>query len=423
MPMLLGTKGEEILQWRASKDLLEELKAGLALKWGRSTVREAGEFLEGLIDSLDEELSYESQLSSELASLNREVAAAGAPEELGPIDARHREVLSAHFSRRGSVLALCGARNAMHDALLCRAAALAEERMLGLGQGQAPIYALLCSGDRGRDEQTLYGRNRYILLHELDSPRFSLFSRQLVNALLKAGLVDGEYALWHGSLGQWRDWLSEGEKPRRESPRDALSPIPPFAVPGRQSPPPLPEGEWRLEAMTDLCQVAGFEPLAEKARAAAGSAVQGLKGRDYFFQLARGVIHLPLALGHFGRWRLEREGEHKGEIDVERLALAPLVMAVRVMAVHAGVHEGGTPARVRSLLYKGFLDVDLASRVLKAFQCLMQLKIQSEIRTERHGGFANPEEFTLEKDERVRAAVETVLNLQKIAYQRLVGQV
>jgi len=422
MPMLLGTKGGDILEWRASAELLANLKQRLAGKWGRSSAREAEEFLKGLVVSLDEELCYESQLEEELSSLQKAVEGARRACELASLQARHREVVSAHFSRRSSVLALCSAGNRLHDALLTRAAQLAEERMLELGQGSAPVYALLASGDRGRGEETLYSKNRYILLHELDSPRFFLFSHQLFAVLKEAGVLDGESALWHGSLAEWRTLLKGGGR-RTGSAEQGLAPLPPFATPARQGPASAPEWEWRLEAMADLCFVAGFEPLARQAMAASASAVKEQKNRDPFFQLARRVIHLPLALGHFGRWRLERDGEHKGEIDVERLALSPMVTAIRVLAVHAGVHEGGTLQRVRELLYKGALDVDLAERLLKAFQCLMQLRIESEIRAEQPGAFVNPEEFTLEQDARIRSSVESVLSLQKIAYQSMVGKV
>jgi hypothetical protein len=77
---------------------------------------------------------------------------------------------------------------------------------------------------------------------------------------------------------------------------------------------------------------------------------------------------------------------------------------------------------VRELLYRGAFSVELAQRVLEALQCLMQLRITSEFRGEAAGAYANPEEFTLEQDEKIRAAFTAVLDLQKMAYQRMVGQ-
>ena len=423
MPMLLGTKGDDILQWRASAQLVDKLEAGLGSKWGRSSAREADSFLCGLIASLQEELSYESQLDDETAALDRAIAQAKAPVDLQPLQARYRELASAHFRRRNSVLALCRVCGHLHDMVLTRAAAMAEERMLQLGQGSAPIYALLVSGDRGRQETTLYSRNRYLLLHELDSPRFFLFSHQLSVALKEAGVLMGDDMLWHGSLSEWRALLGAAAPHRQEGGQESfLSPLPPFATQSRPGPQPIPEWNWRLEAMADLCFVTGYERLAADALSAAARAIQEQRNREPFLQLARRVIHLPLALGHFGRWRLQRDGEHKGELDLEEFALAPMVMAVRVLAVYAGVHGGGTVQRVRELLNKGALDVDLSERLLKAFQCFMQLRIDSEIRSEQNGAFSNPEEFSQELDARLRASFEAVLNLQKIAYQRLVAQ-
>ena len=423
MPMLLGTKGDDILQWRASAELVARLEAGLSRKWGRSSAREAESFLCGVIASLKDELCYESQLDQETASLDRLIAAARSAIDLQPLQARYREVVSAHFRRRNSVLALCGACNHLHDTMLARAAALAEERMLQLGQGSAPIYALLVSGDRGRQEETLHSRNRYLLLHELDSPRFFLFSHQLSQALRDAGMLFGDEAIWHGSLTEWRALLGGGTPHREEAGlASLLTPLTPFAAPPRQDTPSMPEWKWRLEAMADLCFITGYEPLGADALSAAAGAIREQRNRDPFFQLARRVINLPLALGHFGRWRLQRDGEYRGELNLEELALAPLVMAVRVLAVHAGVQEGGTVRRIRELLNKGALDVELSERLLKAFQCFMQLRIESEIRSERSGAFANPEDFSQELDARVRRSLDAVLNLQKIAYQRIVGQ-
>ncbi|WP_224957665.1 putative nucleotidyltransferase substrate binding domain-containing protein [Geomonas subterranea] len=422
MPMLLGTKGDDILKWRASTELVESLKKRLERKWGSSSSREAEAFLGTMIDSLKEELAYEGQLDEELAALDQDIAQAPTPTALVPLQARYRELLAAHFRRRTSPLALCGACNALHDQVLRRASQLAEERMRDLGQGTAPVYALLVSGDRGRGEQTLYARNRYLLLHQLDSQRFYLFSHQLTQALCESGLLAEGEAPWHGSLTEWRSLLKNGERHQEPRPPD-LEPMLPFSSAQKKAAPPLPEWRWRLESMADLCHVAGFEPLGEQALSAAAAALREQRGRDPFFQVARRVINLPLALGHFGRWRLERVGEHQGEIDIETLGLSPLVQLVRILALQAEVHEGGTLERVRQLLYRGALDVDLAERLLKALQCLMQLRIEGEIRSEGAGAFANPEEFSMELDARLRSALEAVLSLQKIAYQRLVGQV
>jgi CBS domain-containing protein len=423
MPMLLGTKGNDILQWGASADLVATLERMLARKWEQSPSGEAQSFLEKFIGALRDELGYEAQLSSELAALSGGIETAGTPGETLPLQARYLEVAAAHFSRRRSVLALCEVCNQLHDRTLVQATFFARERMLQLGQGSAPAYALLVSGDRGRGEQTLRSKNRYFLLHEEEGPRFLLFKRQVAAALQEIGLADDEQALWHGTLKEWRAFLGGSfAQDETGAPGNILAPLPPFAAPPKQGARELPGWGWRLQALADLCFVQGKEPLAAQALDAAAQTMQGERSRDPFLQLARRVIGLPLALGRFGGLRLQRTGEHRGELNLDELALGPLVMTLRVLALHFGIMASGSVDRIRRLLEKGALDVELAGRLLKAYQCLMQLKILSEIRNEESVAFCSPEEFDEEEDARFRSSLEAVLSLQKIAYQRLVGQ-
>ena len=422
MPMLLGTKGNEILKWRVTAGLAATLKTRMADKWGCSSARQAESFLGQYIGALKAELSYEEQFLSETSTLDEAIAEANL-DELQPLRTRYREVAAAYFRRRQSVLALCESCNKLHDRLLDRALSMAQARMQQPGQGDPPLHALLVSGDRGRGEETLLSENRYFLLYEEQNPSSWQFSRQLITALGQTGLLGAEPMFWHGSLEEWRALLGGSfPLPETEEQHCVLSPLPPFAAPQKQGSHEMPDWAWRLEALADLSFTQGDASLASEALNTATVTLQNERNRGPFLQLARRVIGLPLAVGRFGGWRLERNGEHRGELNLEELALAPLLMTVRILSVHVGIHTAGTVNRIKELLEKGALDVDLAERLLKAFQCFMRLKILSEIRSEESGAFCNPEEFDEEEEVRFRSSLEAVLHLQKIAYQRMVGQ-
>lgn len=411
MPMLLGAKGKDILKWRPSAELVASLKGSMAGKWGRSSASEAEGLLRRFIDALGDELGYENELLKEIAALDHEIDEAASPEHLQPLLSRYREVVSAHFRRRQSVLAVCSICNKLHDRMVRKALSLAQDRMLELGQGAPPIHALIVCGDRGRGEETLRSHNRYLLLHDEEGSRSFLFSRQLSGILREAGLLAGEELFWHGSLPLWRSLLTGRSSMEGDETHS------PFTDGPRQ----MPEWEWRLEAMSDLALVAGDPKPGSAALDAAARALLEERNRAAFMQLARRVITLPLALGRFGRWRLEREGEHRGEVNLEELAIRPLVMTIRVLAVQAGITSGGTVQRIESLLERGVLSVELSERLLKSYQCLMQLRILSEIRCEQSGAFCTVEDLDREEDERLRASLDTVLSLQKIAYQRIIS--
>jgi CBS domain-containing protein len=422
MPLLLGTKGQDILSWRATGQLVTSLEASLSEKWGRCSAREAEGFLGRLIESLDQEIAYEEQYQGEIDLLEKALNEADEPKKLKRLEARYREVVCAHFSRRGSILSLCEALNRLHDLILGKAALFAQQRMLELGQGKATPFTLLVSGDRGRGESTLYSQNRYFLLQQEESPSSFLFSRQLTETLSEAGLLATDLMFWHGTVEQWSALLS-ASFPQQESGdrREVLAALPPFAAPLQQGPQQMPGWAWRFEALADLAPLDPAVPAAAEAFKAARATLEKEREQGPFLQLARRVLGLPLAIGRFGGWRTQRDGEHRGEVNLEELALSPLVMTLRVLAIHSGIFTSSTVKRVSELLERGALDVELAGRLLKAYQCLMQHKVQGEIRSEEAGFFMAPEDLGETEEARLRDALESVLNLQKIAYQRLVG--
>ena len=421
MPMLLGTKGDDILQWRASTDLVAGLKELLTRKWEQCSSGAAQSFLEEYLKSLREELEFEAHQARELEALKEGISQAGSPAEILPLRTRYLEVASVHFRRRRSVLALCDLCCDLHDRLLSKAISFAEERMVQLGQGKAPSYAVLVCGDRGRHEQTLAGENRYFLLHEEQGTRFLLFRRQFASALQEVGLPGGGQTLWHGGLKEWRTFLgarlAHGEPP---APEPFLAALPPFATaqPEPQAPPGVDGSALEL---ADLAFLKGEEPFAAPALAGSVRALQGETNGDPFLQLARRVVALPLALGRFGGWRLERSGKQKGRLNLKQYALDPLVMLLRVLALYAGDASGGSVQRIQLLQEQGFLDVELAERLLQAYQCIMQLKVLLEIRGDEAGLYCSPQDFSTETEARFRNALDTVQSLQKIGYQRLVG--
>jgi len=283
--------------------------------------------------------------------------------------------------------------------------------------------ALLVAGDRGRGESTLFSRNRYYLLHAPHAPRLALFLRQVLGIFQDLGLSDAERPLWHGTLEEWRAQLMPtapaAPPPSQE---EFLAALPPFAAPQKSAPPPDPEREW-LVGLADLALTWGDPQLGAQGLETAAAALLAERDGEDFQQLARRGISQPIALGRFGRWRLERSGERRALLNLERYALEPLVSALRILALRAGAVNGGSVARLKLLLDQGILDVDLAERLLKGYQCIMQLKVLLEIRGAADGLYLNPEEFSPETEARFRGALEALLGLQKLGYQFLIGPV
>jgi CBS domain-containing protein len=91
---------------------------------------------------------------------------------------------------------------------------------------------------------------------------------------------------------------------------------------------------------------------------------------------------------------------------------------IRVLAVRADVPQTSTIDRIKSLLQKGKLGVDLSQRLLRAYHDFVSLGLQQEMRDD--GGdkaFLRPEELSESDLEALKGGLETLVNLQRIVYQ------
>lgn len=388
MPLFMGTRGDDILRWGESAQLVASLKDKLSQRWERLTLAEAASLVQRFQGALEEEIAFEAEAHREISGIFEQLersAVSDLPHLLG----RGKDEVARYFERRPSVLAHCEICNALHDRAAERVLALVVEATRGDGSDIPPAWALLVSGERGRGEQSFAGDNRYYLLFREDGGRVQRFAACAEALLQEAGFPAGG-GLWHGELVRWRQHLVEG-------------------IGGAK----LDE---EFEAVADLGQILGDQVLGGEALGVAREVLRQVRGGELLFRLGRKAVSAPLAVGLFGRFRLAREGNHRGEIDLEGLGLHPLRDTVRILAYNRGIEATGTVERIKWLLERGELDVDLADRCLKAFQLLMQLKISHH---PEEGNYLDPEGISEAQEHGFRGALETVHTLQKIAYQKL----
>jgi CBS domain-containing protein len=137
--------------------------------------------------------------------------------------------------------------------------------------------------------------------------------------------------------------------------------------------------------MFDMRPVAGdfslFETLAAQRR-------EWLKQKEAgMFKSVLACVstqHKP-PLGFFRNFVLERSGEHKNQLDLKMYGTGPIVNAVRVFALDAGVAETNTSDRLAAL--PGWPDQDpaLLRDIEEAFEFLTLLRIECQLRQVREG--------------------------------------
>ncbi|CAM4309088.1 DUF294 nucleotidyltransferase-like domain-containing protein [Paenibacillus tarimensis] len=297
--------------------------------------------------------------------------------------------------------------NEVHDAIVSRAVHLAEQEMARTGNGFPPVpYAYLLFGSGGRSEQTLSSDQDSAMLYEIPDNAdnreqveayFQAFARLVVDILKTAG-----YPPCEGNVistnPEWCESLSEFKRKLNRW---------------------FEEGHWEvvryLLIVADARMVAGEERL-----------IQELKDSFYRDTLEKPLIvrrmldntmkHKVL-IGVFGQLLKERYGEDAGSLDVKYGAYIPMVNAVRLMAIQAGIRETSTLERLKKLKEQNRLPEE-ADKYAAAFRLFLKLRLLTMERNEggmyKNNGKIAGDRLTAELRRDIKEALKAGKKLQRL---------
>ncbi|GFE56195.1 putative nucleotidyltransferase substrate binding domain-containing protein [Geobacter sp. AOG1] len=405
MSMFPVNRGGDILAWRDTVELVDGVKRQLSQKMAYLLDGDELVLLRGLQERLGEEMAVESRFAEDVEQVLSALETAGSADEMAAGYRHGKQLAADYFEQRGSVLVVQSFCSTLQDLLIRRALVLAGEWMARSGFGSPPVpYCWFAFGGAGRAEGTIAGECDALLVHgELNGEHaayFAGFSLRVIAILENCGVksvagITPVHPSWRGSINEWRSRLIEGAA-----------------------------GEKMLEDHSFLARFADLR-LVSGDSALYGETMNLIRSlfdfnRRGFDEVARGAAEMATGLDFFGRLRVAKGGEHRGEFNLEQLALGPLVENIRILAVRAGLPETATVERIKSLLGRGELDVDLSQRLLRAYHDFVSQKLRLEIRRNGEGAFFKPEELDEAKIESLKEGVEAVVNLQRIVYQRCV---
>lgn len=297
--------------------------------------------------------------------------------------------------------------NGLHDALIVRALKLAESDLARLGHGAPPVpYTYILFGSAGRYEQTLSSDQDSGIVfadadNEADAQRhaayFSLFAQTAVQTLIALGYppCDGDVI---ASNPKWNKSLSDWE---------------------RQIHAWIADASWDnvrcLLILADGRSIAGDPEMLGR-----------LKERFYSDRLSHPVIDKrmlentlrhKMLVGVFGQLLTERYGEEAGSLDIKYGAYIPMVNAVRLLAVRAGLREASTLRRISLLNDRGVLTDEEAGEATEAFELILKARMLTTSVTEEGRiigtGKLSRDQLTKEMTDALKKALKTGKALQR----------
>jgi len=284
--------------------------------------------------------------------------------------------------------------NDWHDLLIARILALTVEELAAAGFGSPPSrFAWLLLGSGGRREQTLYPDQDNALLYEAADGAQTYFAKlasMAVENLAAAGypacqgFVMATNPRWNGSLENWQEATAKY-----------------LAYP-----------DWDhvryLMIGADLRCAYGDRKLAAEF---AEWYVKQLQGHEFVHrQVADRGLQRQAAVDFLGRLRLDRFGNHEGELDVKEGGYLQVVSAVRLWALSHSIAVTPTAERIQALELAGIWHPAWADHVQAALRVLTGHRLW--------GNYLQPDSLDEADRQALKEALKTVKQLQKKTARR-----
>lgn len=118
----------------------------------------------------------------------------------------------------------------------------------------------------------------------------------------------------------------------------------------------------------------------------------------FLLHLARQCMGTRVPLSFFKNFIVNKDGEHKHQLDIKRQGLTPFVNFARVLALKHGISETNTLARLKALLTDEFIGRDIWKLANDAYELQMQQRLIHQLRQIEEGtlpdNHINPEQLS-----------------------------
>ena len=169
----------------------------------------------------------------------------------------------------------------------------------------------------------------------------------------------------------------------------------------------------------DFRAVAGDAALAESLRT---SISRGLAvDKTSLILQAKNALQNPPARGLFRQLLVETRGEHRGLFDAKLRASKPLIDAIRVLALDAGVHDStSTVERIHRLAERDSSIGPMRDALVRAHEGIMQVRFRHGTMGNGGGRYVSIKRMGATELQKLHRALQTVhelLLLVRVRYQ------
>jgi CBS domain-containing protein len=336
----------------------------------------------------------------EVLSLIRNIEDAADLSQLNLMRQEVEKVLRVLMSDGAMASQACKIVTEFNDKVVKRVIQFAEDAC-----GPSPCaFAWLGLGSEGRREQTLFTDQDNAIIIE-DSPSdnsheyFMRFSEKIVQGLHECGIplckgnVMATNPKFCGGLRQWKERTASWIRNTNLSEAELMD----------------------TYVFLDFRSIHGDQALEKELR----QHINELITKNLFFlkSLAESIISIPMPIGFFKHFIVEKTGKYKDRLNIKLYGLVPLITCIKILSLQYGLMETNTLERIEGLAKGGVISADLKEALEQTFQVLLTLKIKNNLvnidEGKDFGNYVNPTDLSLRQKQLLKDAFWTVSELQK----------
>jgi CBS domain-containing protein len=328
-------------------------------------------------------------------------------EGLLPVAAKINNIVGLLFKEGAKADSITKILTEINDRLVRKVLALAEKHF-----GRPPVpYCWIVFGSEGRKEQTFKTDQDNALIYADPSSEteareaekyFQAFSDYVIDGLVKCGFplcpagFMSSNPLWRKPLRVWKKffqtWIAD----------------------------PQPDAVLRSLIFFDFRPLYGEISLGEELRNYLTGAVQD--ERVFLGFMANKIIKNAPPIGFLRSFVVEKDGEHKDELNLKLKGITPIVDAVRLFALEKGVAETSTIERIEALRTSHAFVQEYAEDLHYAFEFIMLFRINNQYEQIRAGkkpdNFINPNKLSTLEKKAMKDAFSLIGRMQDLIIER-----
>ncbi|MBE0599634.1 MAG: CBS domain-containing protein [Desulfuromonadales bacterium] len=293
----------------------------------------------------------------------------------------------------------------LHHSIIRRVFDLVLEELRAQGVEPPDIrYCFLLMGSGGRREMLLGpDQDHGFIFEDFPAERlaevdafFSRFGERLVQALAQVG-----YPLCHGKVmadnPAWRGRLIDWEERLRDWVND-----------------PEPQKVRYSSIFFDFVPLAGDPSLAHDLRTVVCDLIRDFQG--FLYHMMSLDLRYKVPVGLLGRFLVEKEGEHKGELSLKQGGSVYIVDCIRMFALEREIMAVTTLERLKALVQQNVFAVETAEHIRAAFEALSFIRLRHEVALAEQGKtpshFLDPYALSRNEQDLLRESFNAVSKLQ-----------